>query len=108
MRSNKVIRILERELYPWENVHRKEGFWGVEFYVGERIFAFVKNGYLVLTHSTKEERDEMITEWEAARYRLGDSEVGFFYQIPVTPENVMTLLPLIRRSYEHTSKWKGI
>ena len=100
--------MIKREVYPWDNVHRKEGFWGTEFYVGQRVFAFVKGYLLVLTHTTPQEQDKLVCEWEAAKYVLGGSQVGFFYQVPLSEENVADLIPLIRRSYEHTLKWKGV
>ena len=107
--KTKAIRIIEREVYDWPKVHRKEDASVRHYYAGERQFAYIEKDLLILIQTTPEERRELTEKWGAEPYEDSwGKKIGFLLQIPLDADNATQLIPYLKSSYDHALKWKGV
>jgi len=98
----------EGVVMQWPQVRAKKMFGCPCYQAGGKLFAFLVNGGLVLTHLPAVERDLLDVKFVPTAFQANQKDVPGWPQVPFENKGDLTaLLPFIRASYQSALEGAG-
>jgi len=92
---------LEEELLSWPKVNKRMMFGCPSYQAAGRLFAFLVDAGVVITHLRKADRTVLAQHCEIEPFQAGERTIERWGQITVNDErDLRYVLPYVRRSYE--------
>ncbi|QCJ47140.1 MULTISPECIES: luciferase family protein [Haloprofundus] len=99
-RSGRLSEAFENLVLSWPGVRISHRNGYATYCVGDRPFAVVDGMRLALTDLTSEAREALEKEWFADPFRGETGIVETWATVCISPDELESLLPFVRRSYE--------
>ncbi|WP_224332984.1 luciferase family protein [Haloprofundus halobius] len=99
-RSGRLSEAFENLVLSWPNVRVDYRRGYATYCVGDRPFAVVDGMRLVLTDLTSDAQEALENEWFVDPFRTETGVMETWLTVCITPDELESLLPFVRRSYE--------
>jgi hypothetical protein len=106
--TKELREAFEKEILGWANVTSKKMFGCPCYLANGKMFAGMVTKGIVITKLTPEERDELGKVHEIKPFVVGERTMKNWVLVNLTPEEVLKVLPFVKRSYERVLKQSSL